>query len=84
MIIDVWFDKNTNSWVTQLKDNEDNQLGNADYVHSKKEATGYAETLQREHKEATIKIHKRNGELQKEIKPSYVDTWMNFFNNYKM
>lgn len=68
MIIDVWYDAYTNSWVTQLKDQEENQIQDADYVHSKKEAVSYAYLLQRENKAATIRIYTRKGELQREIK----------------
>jgi hypothetical protein len=35
---DRWYDKHTRSWVVQAKDSEDNQIGEAVYVASKREA----------------------------------------------
>lgn len=67
MIIEVWYDHNSNSWVTMLLDNEGNQEGNAFYVHSKKEAIDHANIFKKDHTGSTIKVFKRNGELQKEI-----------------
>lgn len=55
MIVDYWYDKNTKSWVVQRKDNRGDQIGNADYVYSKKEALDlvkhYNEEFDREYKE---------------------------------
>jgi hypothetical protein len=65
MFIDVWYDRYTNSWVTQLKDGEENQIGNADYVHSKREAVSYARIIKKENENASIRIYKRDGELQR-------------------
>lgn len=36
--IDVWYDRHSKSWVVQKKDRNDNQIGDADYVYSKREA----------------------------------------------
>ena len=36
--IDKWYDKFTKSWVVQLKDENDYQIGDAIYVYSKREA----------------------------------------------
>lgn len=36
--IDMWYDRSQRSWIVQLKDQEDNQIGEAAYVHSKTEA----------------------------------------------
>ena len=33
-----WYDKNTRSWIVQLKDQEGHQIGEAIYIHSKIEA----------------------------------------------
>jgi hypothetical protein len=33
--IDVWYDRQTRSWVGQLKDEDDNQVGNAEYAGRK-------------------------------------------------
>lgn len=65
MVIEVWYDRLSNSWIIQRKDNEGNQIENADYVYSKKEALDYAKTYQKENPKAIIKVFKRNGELHK-------------------
>ncbi|MFA1510008.1 hypothetical protein ACDN41_12330 [Priestia aryabhattai] len=67
MTIEVWYDQYTNSWVSQVKDAEGNQVGNADYVHSKREALKCAQWSREENKGSVIKVFKRNGELQKEM-----------------
>jgi hypothetical protein len=67
MFIDVWYDPNTTSWVTQLKDKEENQIGEAQYTHSKKEAMSNANDHKREHENAAIRVYKRDGELQRMI-----------------
>jgi len=36
--IDMWYNRNERSWVVQLKDKNDFQIGAAIYVYSKKEA----------------------------------------------
>jgi len=38
MKIDYWYDKYTKSWIVQRKDENGDQIGNSDYVASKKEA----------------------------------------------
>lgn len=35
---DYWYDWNTRLWVVQKKDREGNQIGEAAYFHSRKEA----------------------------------------------
>lgn len=66
MIIEVWYDRYTNSWVIQRKDSEGNQIDKADYVHSKKKALTYASSHKQELKNSIIKVFKRNGELHYE------------------
>jgi hypothetical protein len=65
LFIDVWYDRYTNSWVTQLKDHEETQIGEADYVHSKREALAIAMYLRKENENCITRIYSRNGELQK-------------------
>lgn len=36
--VEYWYDRHIKSWTILRKDNEDNQVGNADYVYSKREA----------------------------------------------
>ncbi len=36
--VDRWYDRRTRSWVVQLKDAEDNQVEQAQYFGSKREA----------------------------------------------
>ena len=36
--VDMWYDRNTKSWVVQLKDERDDQIGDAVYVATKTEA----------------------------------------------
>jgi len=36
--VDMWYDRSQRSWIVQLKDQDDNQIGDAAYVHSKPEA----------------------------------------------
>ena len=36
--VDMWYDRNTRSWVVQLKDERDDQIGDAVYVATKPEA----------------------------------------------
>ena len=36
--VDVWYDRYSRSWVVQEKDADDNQVGDAIYVHTKREA----------------------------------------------
>lgn len=36
--IEIWYDRPSRSWVVQRKDAEGSQIGEADYVHSKREA----------------------------------------------
>lgn len=61
--IDIWYDHNVTSWVVQRKDGEENQVGRADYVYTKKEAKDYADSYREEHPEAKVRIYKRSGEL---------------------
>ncbi len=55
MKVDYWYDSNTKSWVVQRKNNRGDQIGNADYVYSKKEASDllkeYEEEFDREYRE---------------------------------
>jgi len=43
--IDMWYNRNDKSWVVQLKDKENNQLGDSTYVHSKPEAIHHVNWL---------------------------------------
>jgi len=36
--IDMWYNRSQKSWVVQVKDEENNQIGDSIYVHSKPEA----------------------------------------------
>jgi hypothetical protein len=36
--VEKWYDRQTRSWVIQTKDSSGNQVGEATYVHSKREA----------------------------------------------
>ncbi len=36
--IERWYDRSSKNWIVQLLDPEGNQVGNAIYVYSKKEA----------------------------------------------
>jgi hypothetical protein len=55
MIVDYWYDSHTKSWVVQRKNNRGDQIGNADYVYTKKEALNlvkeYNEEFEHEYKE---------------------------------
>lgn len=55
MKVDYWYDSHTKSWVVQRKNNRGDQIGNADYVYSKKEALDlvkeYNEKFEKEYKE---------------------------------
>ena len=42
--IERWYDKYSRCWVVQLKDEEGNQVADAIYVHSRKEAESTAES----------------------------------------
>jgi len=47
----MWYDKNTRSWVIQLKSKDDFQIGDADYIGSGKEiALKRKNELEKEHK----------------------------------
>jgi hypothetical protein len=46
--IDYWYDKSEKSWVVQKKDKGGNQIGYADYVYTKKEATDLAAQYEKE------------------------------------
>ena len=49
--VDMWYDKNTRSWVIQLKSKDDFQIGDADYIGSGKEiALKRKNELEKEHK----------------------------------
>ena len=41
-MIDVWYDRRTRSWVVQFKDTAGNQVGEAHYVATKREAIAIA------------------------------------------
>jgi len=55
MIVDYWYDSHIKSWVVQRKNNRGDQIENADYVYSKKEALDlvkqYNEAFDLEYKE---------------------------------
>ena len=61
MRIEVWFDEVWNSWVIMKTDDEGNQLEEASYRYTKKEALEEAQL----NKDVEIHVFKRNGELQK-------------------
>jgi hypothetical protein len=65
--IEVWYNKYENSWVAQVKDDQNNQIGEANYVYSKNEAIDYAKSHQEDFK-CDIKVFKRDGEEQRIIK----------------
>ena len=46
---DMWYDRHTRSWIVQLKDRYGNQIGDATYVYSKREATAERKYLQEKH-----------------------------------
>lgn len=48
--VDMWYDRHTRCWVVQLLDDEDNQIGTAVYVYSKREAADEKKYLEKEHK----------------------------------
>ena len=48
MKVDYWYDSHTKSWVVQRKNNRGDQIGNADYVYSKKEALDLVKTYNEE------------------------------------
>jgi len=43
--IDMWYNRHDKSWVVQLKDEDNNQLGDSTYVHSKPEAVSHVNWL---------------------------------------
>lgn len=45
--VDMWYDRHERSWVVQLKDQEENQIGEATYVYSKPEALSQVEYLKK-------------------------------------
>jgi hypothetical protein len=45
---ELWYDKHTRSWVVQAMDAEDNQIGKAIYVYSKREAIAEEEIMKLE------------------------------------
>jgi len=47
MKVIMWYDRYTKSWVVQVKDENDNQIGTADYVYSRKEAVIIKKDLER-------------------------------------
>lgn len=48
--IDRWYDRHERSWVVQLKDKFDNQIGEAIYVYSKEKAIIEENKLREEYK----------------------------------
>jgi len=49
--VDMWYDRNTKSWVIQLKSVDDYQIGDADYVGGGKNlASKRKNDLEKEHK----------------------------------
>ena len=48
MKVEYWYDPHTKSWVVQRKNNKGDQIGNADYVYSKKEALDLAKEYEEE------------------------------------
>ncbi len=38
MKVDMWYDRHVKSWCIQLKDEQDNQIGECGYVYTKGEA----------------------------------------------
>ena len=47
MKVIMWYDRYTKSWVVQVKDENDNQIGTADYVYSRREAVLIKKDLER-------------------------------------
>ena len=47
--VDVWYFNEQKSWVVQLKDEENNQVGEADYIYYKKEALKRVEYYKKEY-----------------------------------
>jgi hypothetical protein len=44
-----WYNRSQRSWVVQLLDKEENQIGNATYVYSKSEAEDEVNRLKKEY-----------------------------------
>jgi len=65
MIIEIWHDKYVNSWVVQKKDNNNNQIGKVEYCYSKRESLWSVAQHKKGNSNITIKIFKRDGELQR-------------------
>jgi len=47
---DRWYNRSERSWVVQLKDKYDNQIGEAKYVYSKQEAINAENNFKKEYK----------------------------------
>lgn len=58
----VWFDSNSRSWVVQVCDANDNQIGDATYLGSKSEVQPVVDQLKREHRISKV-LRGRNAEL---------------------
>jgi len=41
--VDMWYNRSAKSWVVQIKDEENCQIGDSIYVHSKPEAVSQVE-----------------------------------------
>lgn len=45
--VEKWYNRSSKSWVVQVLDRYGNQIGDASYVHSRKEADDEVEYLER-------------------------------------
>ncbi len=54
--VEKWYDKYTKSWVVQKLDSEGNQVGRADYVYTKREASNLTKEYKQDIK---LKIRRR-------------------------
>lgn len=48
MAVVIWYDKQFRTWVVQCKDDKDNQVGDAIYVYTKREAELVAQQLKQQ------------------------------------
>ena len=75
--VDAWYDKHTRSWVIQKKDEEGNQVGDADYIGSKEEK----DNLVKEYESKLDSSFKKDDEskLQEHFKKENerVEKWQN-------
>lgn len=63
--IEIWYSIYDESWVVQIKDDDGNQVNDATYVYTKREAISEANVLAKEYDINIIKIFTRDDKLQK-------------------